>query len=306
MPSAPALSLISAAPAGLDSDVVAVVDRAGQASGRQPIDEHRWSQARHGGSSDQQAVVARDDGSVVGLVLLTASDGSWILDLVVDPGARRDADVVGSLVGRACEVAAADGGGPVQLWVHEADEVDERAAAVAGLIRRRDVHQLRVPLPLDVETPTVATRPFVVGEDEEAWLAVNAAAFADHPDQGRWTIDDLRRRETEPWFDPAGFLLHEVDDGAGRRLAGFNWTKVHSDAEPVGEIYVIGVHPDFAGRGLGRALCVAGLDHLSEHASTGMLYVDASNVPAMRLYRGLGFSIDHTNTAFSGLVTADA
>jgi mycothiol synthase len=142
----------------------------------------------------------------------------------------------------------------------------------------------------DGPTASGRIRAFQPGKDEEAWLALNAAAFAHHPEQGRWTGRDLAERMAEPWFDPAGFLLFERDG----RLVGFHWTKVHPAGEygpePVGEIYVLGVHPDAAGAGLGRLLADAGLIHLAQLGlGSAVLYVDGDNDPALRLYASLGF-----------------
>ncbi|WP_345713934.1 GNAT family N-acetyltransferase, partial [Kineococcus glutinatus] len=124
----------------------------------------------------------------------------------------------------------------------------------------------------------------------------NAAAFAGHPEQGRWGAADLRARTAADWFDPAGFLLAEEvahgggpdPDGEHPRLLGFHWTK-REPGSAVGEVYVLGVAPAAAGRGLGRVLAVAGLRHLAGRVGLAELYVDGGNTAAVRLYRGLGF-----------------
>ena len=111
---------------------------------------------------------------------------------------------------------------------------------------------------------------------------------------------DLRAREAEPWFDPHGLLLLELEG----RLAGSCWTKVHEEVDPhEGEIFVIAVDPDFEHQGLGRALTVAGYAYLAGLGLTeGILYVDAANTAAVTLYRSLGLThgmlyVDAANTA---------
>ncbi|TFB48867.1 mycothiol synthase [Cryobacterium tagatosivorans] len=131
---------------------------------------------------------------------------------------------------------------------------------------------------------------FRPGVDDEEWLALNALVFAGHPEQGSLDQADLTARQTEPWFDPADFLL--ARDEATGSLVGYNWLKVEPGS-PSGEIYVIGVHPDAAGRGLGRALLLAGLERLRDRGCTSAtLYVEAHNTAAVNLYRSLGFT-DH-------------
>ncbi|MDR1710960.1 MAG: mycothiol synthase [Propionibacteriaceae bacterium] len=124
--------------------------------------------------------------------------------------------------------------------------------------------------------------------DLDALAAVNAAAFAHHPEQGRMTAADFRERMAESWFDPAGLLLVF----AGGRLAGFHWTK--RETPDRGEVYVIGVAEWAQGQGLGRALLDAGLDHLRQQGvQTVFLYVDASEEKPVRMYDRAGFEQVH-------------
>jgi mycothiol synthase len=221
--------------------------------------------------------------------VLTRAPLSWKLELADD---GRDAE---SQVRQALAHVAAEGGGPVNLWISRPTHDDDDLAAQLGFRPDRDLLQMRRPLPLDTAAD-VTTRPFEPGRDEAAWVAVNNRAFAGHPEQGAWDVDTLLERERQPWFDPEGFLLHERDG----RLAAFCWTKVHADhAPPVGEIYVIAVDPDFHGLGLGKALTVAGLQSLAERGLTAaMLYVDAANTAAVGLYKKLGFTVDHVDRAY--------
>jgi mycothiol synthase len=184
--------------------------------------------------------------------------------------------------------ARALGAERLELEAADAGTVHEDMAEAHGLRLRRELLRMQCDLPIDLPW-SIDVRPFRVGEDEAAWLEVNNRAFAWHPEQADMTLEALRAREAEPWFDPDGFLLHERDG----RLAGFCWTKVHDDERPrLGEIYVIGVDPDFHGQGLGRQLVLAGLAWLADAGlRDGLLYTEADNAPAVAIYESIGFEV---------------
>lgn len=206
-------------------------------------------------------------------------------ELVVHPGHR------GRGHGRALGTALlAASGKRLRVWAHGGKSAARHLAQVLGLTLFRELRQLRRSLtPLDIPEPVfpegVTVRTFVPGQDDAAWLAVNSAAFAHHPEQGSLAQRDLDDRMAEPWFDPKGFFLAEKNG----RLVGFHWTKTHAE-EQLGEVYVVGILPDAQGGGLGKALTATGLRHLAAQGMpTAMLYVDADNTAAVTVYERLGF-----------------
>ncbi len=281
-----------------------LLDRAAAADGHYGLNDEAWLDYVDGARPGFAAVLITETGHdhlvAYGQVTKTG-DGAWAVHTVIDPHHRFGAvGEVGALLDASLDVIDHEGGGDVHYWVSHPTPANDELAERHGLHRGRDLLEMRVDLPL-AERTDIVTRPFELGRDEEAWVGVNNRAFASHPEQGGWTLEALRRRETEDWFYPPGFLLYEIDGV----LAGFCWTKVHSDPVPMGEIYVIAVDPDHAGRGLGRQLTVAGLQSLSDRGQrVGMLFVDSDNTTAVRLYEKLGFRIDHVTRAYGATRTS--
>ena len=245
-----------------------LVEQVAHEDGRDPLSDQAHTQL---GSSEVRHAIARGGDTVVGYA---QRDGAS-LEIVALPeavgpllDALGDADVRVWSHGRRL---AAGGGVPGARA-----GCGTRAASAADAAARRD-RRAAIPDGVDI-------RPFVPGRDEDAWVEVNAAAFAHHPEQGRWTRADLEAREREPWFDPSGFLMA----WRGSELAGFHWTKIHPDG--AGEVYVIAVAPSAQGLGLGRVLLDLGLVSLYRRGCREvLLYVDGDNTGAMRLYERTGF-----------------
>lgn len=213
---------------------------------------------------------------VVGAALI----GHGELEFVVDPewrGAGVGASMLSGII--------ADASPGLLAWAH-GDHPASRALAVRfNFDRVRTLLQLRMPLSpsADPSPRSDSITTFAPGIDDAEWVELNARVFASHPEQGRITVDDLRARQAEPWFDPGDFLLARDQSG---RMLGYNWLKIDADH---GEIYVLGVGEP--GRGLGRSLMLAGLDRMRERGvRTASLYVEGDNERAVHLYRSLGFT----------------
>lgn len=249
--------------------------------------------AADGGDVTTVVELDHTDGDLTSAGVASRRDGAWTMQVVVDPRRRHD-PIAGQVARRLLASIGTQGGGRADWWVFAAGPAESALAGELGFRLDRELLEMRRSLPVERRSG-VTTRGFLVGRDESAWLAVNNRAFAGHHEQGGWTIETLRQRMRQRWFDPDDVRLHERDG----RLAAFCWTKRHDDA--VAEIYVIGVDPDFQGLGLGSELTLSGLEHMVRRgASTALLFVAAENRAARAMYERLGFAVERVDVAFVG------
>lgn len=291
-------------PADTAQAVLDLIEEAAAADGQPAVDERGRLHVRRSGREGVRHLLLWTPGAgedeLTGYGQLDGSDPveAPSAELVVHPARRSRGH------GRALGDAMLEATGQrLRVWAHGGHPAARHLARRLGLKLFRELLQMRRPLTPgaagDLPEPKlpdgVTVRTFVPGQDDSAWLAVNAAAFAHHPEQGALTQRDLTDRQGEPWFDPAGFFLAF----RGPDLVGFHWTKVHP-VEELGEVYAVGILPAEQGSGLGRALTTIGLRHLAHDRDlpTAMLYVDADNTPAVAVYTRLTFTTHESDLMY--------
>ena len=195
---------------------------AGRASGRRPPAAGRTAAAAAPARRDAARRAPRAGprrGGLVGCAFITpALDGATALHVAVDPAAgATEAAVKTALMRRAVHEAPGAGARaplgscrprpPTTPRPHDPASCPSatcsRCASPSPCPRRRG------------GDPPVATRPFEPGRDDAAWLAINNRAFAGHPEQGGWTLDDLHEHMAADWVDLDGFLVADDPDGNG-------------------------------------------------------------------------------------------
>ena len=280
----------------LQSEVLELIANASDVDGIPPVAEHVLLHLRHGGDKSDSHFIAFHEDQVAGYAHLDLTDQveGPSAELVIAPKFRNKG-IASELLKALTEIPR------LRLWSHGDLPGAKNLALANGFTRVRTVIQMRRSLTDSIPEidPKIGIRSFLPGIDNQAWLELNNRSFTNHPEQSNWSERDLEIRTKESWFDPTGFLIAEID----KKLAGFCWTKVHGghthkhsneeaehDHDPIGEIYIMGVDPIQQGKGIGRAVTIAGLKYLRyQGIFSAMLYVDEKNTPAIKLYQSLGF-----------------
>jgi mycothiol synthase len=248
-------------------------------------------------------------------------------EILVHPHFRRHG-VGRKLINQALRIARENQIHRIDIWAyhHKPHTTSDTFSSAMGAKPERVLYNMRRPanLPLpEISMPEgVKVRSFVPGKDDGRWLALNSLVFAHHPENGSWTTEDLHLRFKQSWFNPQDFLVLEDESG---KLIGWHWTKItpdryndlHISPEQVsvanlklsppsivrpgslGEIYIVGLHPAYHGKGLGKTLTLLGMHHLVKRGcSTLTLYVDETNRVAVKVYHALGFTIHHEDVSY--------
>ena len=278
--------------------VLALIKAAHDFDGTPAIAEHVLLHLRHGGDKSDSHLVIEENKEVIAYAHLDTTDlvAGPSVEAVVHPQHRGKGLGV-LMLKEAIKIC----GDKTRIWSH--GDLPAAKAIAASLKLERLWSNLLMSKSLGEIQPVTSKYPirtFIPGLDNQAFLALNNNVFANYPDQGGWSEDDLKVRLNESWFDDKGFFVAE-DRG---KLIGFCWTKIHGahthshnggdddhGHEALGEIYVLAVNPDYKGHGVGRDLTINGLNFLKyQGLNNVMLYVGVENKPAFKLYKSLGFN----------------
>ncbi len=254
----------------------------------------------------------KPDKGVLSYLQLSYGYGQWYMAVILPEPSPKVRQLAKRLVEEGIGHIKSRGGGQVQLFSPMSSELIGEVAEEAGfeesftllsVKKELSAYFPQEPPPSQESTKkdaeAVSVRGFRVGQDEQTWLELNRRAFAVHKEQGKWSLGDFLYRENLPWFDPDGLLILEI----ANKPAGFCWTKIVQDRPlgpgNTGEIYILGLDSQYRGRGLGKALLIAGIRHLRDAKTTVCsLYTDSANVTAIRLYDSLGFVLDHSDKIY--------
>ena len=278
--------------------LLALIKAAHDFDGTPPIAEHVLLHLRHGGDKSDSHIVFESNNQVIAYAHLDTTDlvAGPSVEAVVHPNHRGKG--LGSMILREAIKVCGD---KTRIWSH--GDLPAAKAIAASLKLERLWSNLLMSKSLGEIQSVVSKYPirtFIPDLDNQAFLSLNNKVFANYPDQGGWSEDDLRVRLNEEWFQKEGFFVAEDKGG----LIGFCWTKIHGahthshsgedydhGHDALGEIYVLAVNPDYKGQGVGRDLTITALNYLKyQGLNNVMLYVGVENKPAFNLYKSLGFN----------------
>jgi mycothiol synthase len=235
--------------------------------------------------------IAETSDNVVGYLDITneAKIGRAILECLV-LREHRQQGIARKLCGQAVPRAKALGANVVHVNIREDNTLACIVLEKMGFCPVRCFYEMSVRLDIMLKhriSTNFTIRPIRAGEE------ARLAEVQNHAYAGSWgyspnTVEDIvyaigKTTNASEWI----CLALDKD-----RPVGYCWVRIEHDKQGKrhGRVSMLGVDPDYQGRGIGRELLLAGLSYLkSKRLRVARLTVDSQNVVAESLYRSIGF-----------------
>ena len=217
-----------------------------------------------------------------------------LLDVLVHPKLRRKG-IATALLRHAVERARECGATVAQA------EIPATNPAARGLFSSLDFRSVRLFYEMAMDLSGFQTsaieHPFssrpLQNSEEEKLTGIQNRTFT-----GTWGFNPNTEEEIIYRLNQSGRSRDDVtllyNDN---EVIGYCWVTIDpvkkQDQRPVrGRIHMMGVDPGYRGRGLGKAVLIAGLSNLKRKGiKVAELTVDGENKPACTLYKSMGFEV---------------
>lgn len=244
-------------------------------------------------SPEQDLFIAETDEDMVGYmdVTLELGIGRVILHCFMHPDHRRKG-LASKLLGYATHRAKEPGARIVHVNIPRDNMVAKSVLSRLGFRFVRRFLELSLDLSRvrghDIDQTTLHCRQLQRGEEDKLTRLQNRS-FA-----GTWgynpnTVEEITYRTNLSNCSPEDVILACEDD----KPVGYCWTMKSGKVAPgerTGQISMLGVDPDYRGRGIGKMILLAGLSYLKSRGLQAVeLTVDSENQEACALYRSVGF-----------------
>ncbi len=246
-------------------------------------------------SPEQDLFVVETDGKVVGFINLTPELNirRVILDCLVHPEHRRKG-LAEKLLGYATRRAKELKVKVVHVNIRQDNIVAKLVLPKLGFRFVRQFFELSLSLSdLPDAAPNVYSYRYLQPGEENKLTQIQNRCFT-----GTWGYNPNTIENTTYYIN---LSYHSPEDIVliceGDKPVGYCWTEISCKVETVnserkGRIFMLGVDPDYRGRGIGKIALLAGLSYLkSKGVQVVELTADSENEAACALYHSVGFKL---------------
>jgi mycothiol synthase len=247
---------------------------------------------------EKNAFVVEKNKKIVAFMGITPETGirRVLLDGLVHPHFRRKG-VATALFSHAMQRARDLGANVMHISIQEANAAARNLVSKLGFKFIRYFLQLKLDLE-NTNLPDVRRGPFVIRKlrsgEEDILTRLQNRSFA-----GSWGFNPNTTEEIVHRVNLSRTFQADVMVACeGDRHVGYCWTRINTEenrpgGEKKGQIHMMGVHPDYRRKGIGKALLVDGLERLKARGvGVVELTVDSENTAARLLYTSAGFELE--------------